>query len=469
MSVIVIGAGITGLAAAFELAERRVPFTVIEASRRAGGLILTEHVDGFTIEAGPDSLLAQKPEGIRLCEALGLGPRLISTTPPRRAYVLDGGQLHALPSPSVLGIPTTWRGLAHYDLLSWPARLRMAMEPLVAARRGDDDESVASFFRRRFGPATVPRIAAPLLGGIHAGDIERLSIRSLFPRLVEAEARHGSVIRAFRRTRPRAAGEGAFRSLSPGMGELVSALERRLPPGSVRYGVPASALRRDADGWAVDCGRGTIRGRAVVLATPAHASARLLAPIDAAAAAICAAVPYVSTVSIALAWRRADVPHDLAGSGFVVAHTPEAPRINACTWVSSKWEGRAPAGHALLRVFAGGARDPGAASLDDAALIALARREIGATLGVTAPPLLARVHRWIHAGAQHAVGHLARMAALETRLAALAGLFVAGSGFRAIGIPDCVADGRSAAAAAARLAARVPLENGARTMENRRS
>jgi len=454
VSVIVIGAGITGLAAAFELAGRNVPFTVIEASRRAGGLILTEHVDGFTIEAGPDSLLAQKPEGIRLCEELGLGPRLIGTTPPRRAYVLDHGQLHALPSPSILGIPTSLGGIARYDLLSWPARLRLALEPLADGGPAAEDESVASFFRRRFGPETVARIAAPLLGGIHAGDVEDLSIRSLFPRLVEAEARHGSVLRAFRRTRPRAGAEGAFRSLSPGMGELVAAIERRLPEGSVRFGLPAAGLRREDGGWAVDCGGGTIRGRAVLLAIPAHAAAALLARLDREAADLCAGVPYVSTVSIALAWRRGDVPHDLAGSGFVVARTAPWPRIAACTWVSSKWAGRAPAGHALLRVFAGGARDPGAASLADEELVGIARKEIGAALGVTAPPLLARVHRWLNAGAQHVVGHLSRMQALEARLEALPGLFVAGSGFRAIGIPDCVADGRAAAAAAARHAGR---------------
>jgi len=449
MSVIIIGAGITGLSAAFELTERGIPFTVLEASNRTGGLILTEHIDGFTIEAGPDSLLAQKREGIRLAEQLGLGPRLISTTPPRTAYVLHDQRLHALPSPSILGIPTTWAGIVGYDLLPWPARLRLALEPLVRRGRGLPDESVAAFFRRRFGAATVPLIAGPLLGGIHAGDIETLSIRSLFPRLVEAEARHGSVVRAFRKRRPSTGSDGLFRSLSSGMGELVAAIERRLPPGSIHCNRPATAVRTHPHGWTVESGQEVTHARAVVLALPAHAAASLLAPVDGEAANLCGAVPYVSTASVALAWRRADVQHDLAGNGFVVARSAGAPRITACTWVSSKWDGRARANHVLLRAFIGGARDPDAAWLADDELVDIARREISVVLGIAAVPVLARVHRWQQAGAQHVVGHMARMQRLEDRLASLPGLFVAGSGFRAIGIPDCVADGRAAATAAA--------------------
>ena len=224
--IIVIGAGITGLAAAYELSSRGVPFQLLEASPRAGGLIHTEHVDGFTVEAGPDSILAQKPAAIELCEALGLGPRLISTTPPRTAFVLKKGRLHPLPSPSILGIPTTWRGIAKYDLLSPVARARLAIETVIPRRPRQgtgsrDDESVGAFFRRRFGAAAVDLIAEPLLGGIHAGDIESLSIASLFPRLVEAETRRRSVIRAFGHTQRASASDGLFRSLGSGMGELV--------------------------------------------------------------------------------------------------------------------------------------------------------------------------------------------------------------------------------------------------------
>ena len=449
MDVIVIGAGIAGLAAAYELAERGVRFAVLEASGRAGGLILTEHLNGFTIEAGAESMLAQKPAAVQLCEELGLGPRVITTTSPRTVYVLKRGRLYALPAQSVLGIPTTWRGLARYDLLSWPARVRLGLEAVTPARQaGPSDESVASFFRRRFGRASVDLIAEPLLGGIHAGRVEALSMRSVFPRFVEAEARHGSVLRALRRTHALGGG-GMFRSLSSGMSELVHALERRLPADSLRLDTPVSSLSRADGGWMVSSASGTWFASAVILAVPASVAASLVASIDPALSVLCGEVPYVSTASVALAYRRASIAHPLAGSGFVVARGHNDLRITACTWVSSKWDGRAPADTALLRVFLGGAEDPEACTMSDRALAELAASDVSGVLGITGAPLLSHVHRWVDAGAQHNVGHIARMAQMDARLEQLPGLMLAGSGFRAIGIPDCIVDGRAAAALAA--------------------
>ncbi len=446
--IVVIGAGITGLAAAYELAARGVPFVLLEASARAGGLILTERAEGFTIEAGPDSFLAQKPGATELCDALGLGPRLLRTTPPRTAYVVKRGRLHALPSPSVLGIPTSWPGLASYDLLPVAARCRVALEPLVPRRRGDvEDESVGAFFRRRFGTATVGLIAEPLLGGIHAGSIDELSIGSLFPRFVEAEAR-GSVLRAFRRAKAPGAADGLFRSLMGGMSELVAAIERQLPAGSIRYGSPVTAIEPDGSRWRVSTPSDEWRADAVVSAIPARVAAPLVATIDATAGALCAGVPYVSSVSVALAWRREAVRHPLLGSGFVVARRHNDLRITACTWASSKWSGRAPEGRVLLRAFVGGAHDRDAVELADDQLVHLAMADLARVLEIDGDPILTRVHRWRDAGAQHNVGQIARVAEIESRLARHPGLFVAGSGFRSIGIPDCIADGRAAAARA---------------------
>jgi oxygen-dependent protoporphyrinogen oxidase len=452
----VVGAGISGLSAAFELVRRGLRPIVLEASARAGGLISTDRTAGFTIEAGADSMLAQKPAALRLCEELGLSSELQGVRPPGGAFVLRGHRLYPLPRPSRLGLPLTWKGLARYELLSPSARLRLAFEPFVPADTEGTDESVASFFARRFGKATVDLIAQPLLGGIHAGAIDRLSMRALFPRLLEAERRHGSVLRGLRhdaglsddRSGPGPAVRG-FVALRSGMSGLVDALVRQLPDGSVRCQHRVERIEvRDA-GWYVSTIEHAFRADAVVFAGPAWSAATLLAPLDDQIGRRCSEVPYVSTASIALAWPKAAVAHPLAGTGFVVARRHSDVRITACTWVSSKWSARAPDDSVLLRAFIGGAHDPSAADLEDEELVAVGRRDLGAVLGITAEPALARVYRWRNAGPQFTVGHLDRMRVVDDRLTGHPGLFVAGSGFHAVGIPDCIADGRAAGERAA--------------------
>ena len=444
--IAIVGGGIAGLSAAYELAVRGVPFRLFEASSRLGGLIRTEHAEGFVVEGGPDSILVQKPAALELCLALGLERHLIASSAPRTAFVLKRGRLYPLPSPSVLGIPTTWRGLSRYDLLSPLARARLGLERWIPKRVEPGDEGVASFFRRRFGGATVDLIAGPLLGGIHAGDIESLSMSSLFPRFVDAEQRHGSVLRAFRGAGSSPA-DGLFRSLAGGMGDLVLAIEHRLPAESIHRDAAVDAIEHEGGHWRVRAAGVAWTARAIVLACPAPAAASLLQPLDEPAAQRCREVPYVSTASVALAWPRDAVRHPLRGSGFVVARRENALRMTACTWVSSKWSGRAPAGTVLLRVFVGGSHDTGAVDLADGALVDMAAGELSPILGITGRPVFARVYRWRDAGAQHNVGQAARVEEIERRLARYSGLVVAGSGFRSIGIPDCVADGRAAAAA----------------------
>ena len=427
-SVTILGAGVTGLTAAYELHKRGVTPHVLEAGPRPGGLIKTERAEGFTIEAGPDSVLATKPAALDLARELGLDDQILRVRTPG-AFVLRGRRLYRLPSPSLLGLPLTWRALLSYDLLPWRARLRLArgfLRPVpVSDRDSDSDISVAAFFRIRFGAETVDLIAQPLLGGIHAGDIEQLSMASLFPRLLDQSG--PLPFFAKKKDSPHVP-TSPFRSLRGGMSTLVEALEAALPPGTVRYNTPAT----------------TIADTPVIIAAPAYVAAALLEPIDANAAALCARVPYVSTASIALAWHRRDVPHPLDGTGFVVARTHTEVRITACTWVSSKWTDRAPDEMALLRTFIGGAHDPHVVDLSDDELVEIARRDLGAVLGISAAPHLARVYRWRRAGAQHTVGHLERVAEIERRLAPR-GIFVAGSGFRSVGIPDCVADARRVA------------------------
>lgn len=436
LEVAIAGAGIAGLAAAYELAKRGRRVRVFEASPRAGGLIRTEHAGGFTIEAGPDSVLAAKPAAVALIEELGLGQNLQRVREDAGAFVLKHGRLHRLPRPSLLGIPLTPDALAGYDLLSPEGRARLALEPTIPPRLDDADESVGSFFRRRFGDEAVDLIAQPLLGGIHAGDIETLSMRSLFPRLLAIEREHGAITATDAAPTP-LSGHGAFASLRGGMGTLVDALVAALPPDTIQYNRSLDSLA-DVD------------AACTILALPAYAVARLTEPLDRHAAALAAEVPYVSTASVALAWPRADVMHPLDGTGFVVSRRYSDVRITACTWVSSKWPERAPADAVLLRAFVGGAHDPDVLNLADAALVDVVRDDLRRILGIASVPSLARVYRWPRAGAQHVVGHLDRVAEIEHRLAPHR-VFVTGSGFRAVGIPDCVADGRRAAALADQL------------------
>ena len=443
--VIIVGAGISGLATAYELSRRGVSFVILERGPRAGGVVLNEHVDGFTIDAGPDAVLTQKPEAIALCRELGLGDRLTPTRPPRVAYIQREGRLHPLPAASVLGIPTAIRPFLATRLFSWPGKLRMAGELFVPARRDGADESIAHFVGRRFGDEAVTYLAEPLLAGIHAGDVDRLSIRALFPRLVQAEEQHGSLLRAFHRVRrPQGAHESAFVSLPGGLSELVQALVHSLPVGALRAASPVTRVATVGTAFQVRTAREACDARSVVLSTPAFVTSALIQSVDPALAQLCAEIPYASAATVALGFEQTAIGHPLNGSGFVVPRV-ERSGILAASWLSSKWPHRAPEGRVLLRTFIGGARDPDALRHSDEELVDRSLRALTPLLAIRGGPLLTRVYRFERANAQHEVGHLARLDAIESRLALHPGLFVTGSGFRGTGIPDCVADGRATA------------------------
>ena len=390
MRALIVGGGIAGLATAYELHRRGVSFLLLESASRAGGVILSEEIDGFTIDAGPDSLLVQKPDGIKLCQELGLGDRLVPTKPPRFAFILRDRTLHPLPASSVLGIPTRVGPFVSTRLFSWPGKMRMAAEVLVPRRLDDDDEAIGAFMTRRFGAEATTYLAEPLLAGIHAGDVNALSLRALFPRFAETERRSGSLLRAFRkqqqlrdesrRSQPttsevapaheggvsRIVNEaGAFRSLPGGLSELTRALVAALPPQSIRLQARVERIRRLADSTApfrIDLSNGeSLEATAVVLAAPSYVTARLLRDVDGELADRCAEIEYASTATIAAAFTREQIKHPLNGSGFVAPRVENAG-ILAASWLSSKWPHRAPEGRVLLRTFVGGARDPEALS-----------------------------------------------------------------------------------------------------------
>jgi len=449
VDIAIVGAGSAGLAAAYELQRQGVSFLLLEATQRLGGLIRTELTDGCVLDAGPDSLLVQKPAGVELCEELGLRKQLISTLEPRTAYVLHD-RLIPIPEASILGIPTAISPWLTSPLLSPLGKLRMVSELFVP--RGDaTQESVGAFFKRRFGPETVERIADPLLAGIYAGDVDLLSVRSLFPKLVKAELAHRSVIRSLRAART---GEGhptggAFRSLADGMEQLVTTLVERLPEFAIRRDTPVVDLRGPSPYLLQAPEARTVSARAVILASPAHATARFVTNLDTRLSELCAAIPYRSTATVLLGYQASAVRRPMSGSGFVVSRSRRDVPLIAGSWVTSKWPGRAPTGYVLLRGFLGGTHDVDALSRSDDELIEQAHATFAKLLQIEHRPDLTRVYRWQQANPQHNVGHTERISAIEKRLTEFPGLFVTGAGYRGVGIPDCVADGRATARAAA--------------------
>jgi oxygen-dependent protoporphyrinogen oxidase len=460
--VAVIGGGIAGLAAAHRLVETgrdggaACEVVLLEARAQLGGTIATEHAGGFTIEAGPDSILTEKPWAVDLCRRIGFAERLVGTRDgERRTFIVHGGRLVPLPDGFLLLAPTDLRALATSSLFSWRGKLRMALDLVLPRRVGTDDESLADFVRRRLGREALERVAQPLIGGIYTADPERLSLAATMPRFLELERRHRSLIlglRAGSRAAARAtagARYALFVAPDDGMGALVDALAQRLPAGVVRLRAPVDGLARDGAGWRLRAGGEALAADALVLATPAHTAATLLAPLDAPLAQLLAGIDYASSATVTLGYRAADLPPEaLRGFGFVVPAAEGRPLL-ACTYASRKFPHRAPAGHELLRGFVGGALRPDLPALDDVTLIRTVRGELRALLGIDATPELTRVHRYPRAMPQYAVGHLVQVAAIDVRVAAFPGLALAGGAYRGVGLPDCVRSGEAAADAIA--------------------
>jgi oxygen-dependent protoporphyrinogen oxidase len=371
----------------------------------------------------------------------------------RRVFVVFRGRLHPLPDGFQLLAPTRFGPLLASSLFSWPGKLRMACD-LLLPRGGHPDESLGAFVRRRLGREALERVAQPLVAGIYTADPDELSLGATMPRFLEMERRERSVILALWRAARRAPAQHAgtsgarwslFVTFAEGMEELIRLLATRLPPGAVRLKERVSAVERDGAGWRVTtAGGAAVTGDALILAPEAHQVARLLRYVDPGLAHLLEGIPYASSATVTLAYRRADVRHPLDGFGFVVPQVEHRPVI-AGTFSSVKYPGRAPEGHALLRVFIGGALNESVLEAEDAALVGIARAELGELLGATAAPLFTRVARYPRAMPQYHVGHAVRAEAIELAVARHPGLRLAGGAYRGVGIADCVRSGEEAA------------------------
>lgn len=459
--VVVIGGGIAGLSAAYHLLEKAteegipIKTTVLEAEPRWGGKILTERLDGFVIEGGPDTFLATKPWGVALCRKLGLQARLHGTNPKQKnTYVMRRGKLTPLPEGLMMMVPSRFGPMIRSGLLTWPQKVRMGLDFLIPPHSMNGDESLGQFVSRRLGRAVYERLIEPLMSGIYAGDGDQLSLKSTFPILRDMELKHGGLIKgalAMRMQRAKHAGpSGGSRSMfltpTTGLAEMVEALVAYLEAGGadLRNSSPVHSITRTPNGFQVALGDGSLfEADGVILAAPAFAAGELLAGLDPQLAGELIAIDYISTSTISMGYRLEDVPRPLDGYGYVIPRR-EGRKALACTWTSTKFPHRAPEGYALVRVFAGRAGQE-EIPWDEAGLLQLAREEVRLTLGITAQPLLQRVYRWEKAMPQYNLGYPERLERIESCLERWPGLALAGNGYRGIGVPDCIHSGEKAA------------------------
>jgi len=453
--IVVVGGGITGLAAANRVREidPSVKVTLLEASDRLGGTIQTNHRDGFVLERGPDSFISEKPEALALAKRLGLESQIIQTNEAyRRSFIVRDGRLRAVPEGFQLLAPSRMWPFITSDIFTLAGKARMAADLFLPRKNtnGVNDESLASFVRRRLGEEALARMAQPMVGGIYTADPETLSLRATLPRFLDMEQKHRSLILAMlRQGRVQKLGtSGAryslFLSFDRGMQVLVDALKRI--NADVVLNTRAQRLIYD-QGWTVITDKGEqLKADAVCLAVPAFIAASLVSDIDTRLADKLRAIKYASTATINFGYRRTAIKHPLNGFGFVVPIIEKRSLI-ACTFSSVKFAGRAPEDHVLLRAFAGGALQPEVFALDEATMATRVESDLRELLTIREDPRFIEVAKWERSMPQYEVGHLDRVDEIERLVKELPGLALAGNSYRGAGIPDCIRSGEAAAEA----------------------
>ena len=461
-SIVIIGGGITGLSAAYRLSKLKaqggaeIDITVVEKSGFLGGTIHTEYTNGFVIEGGPDCFFAEKPYAGMLVKELGISDRLIGTNNKNQGtYVLWHKKLHKLPEGVVLMIPTKFTPFATSSLFSFSGKLRMGMELFVPKRTDGVDESLAEFTLRRLGREALDRIAEPLVAGVHAGDPDTMSVRSSFPRFVDMEQKYGSLIRGMlnaRRAmqqRTPAGTRSMFMTTKAGLKDLIDTLRQQSSGVNFKTGVGAQSIQRISTGrdesYTVTLSNSEqLQADGIILAVPAYVSAGLVSSMGKDLPDLLLSIPYVSTATVSLAYKKDAFGHVLKGFGFVVPRK-ENRHIMAATWSSSKFSYRSPDDSVLLRFFVGGAANQDMVFKSDDEIAGLVRAELKDIMGVTAEPLFVRIYRWDRAMPQYTIGHGPRVKTIEQLTAGLGNIQLCGSAYHGIGISDCVNSGNTAA------------------------
>lgn len=448
MSTIIVGGGISGLAAAYYLAKAGRPFTLLEKSARLGGVIQTNRIEGCVLEGGPDSFLAAKPAAMELIRDCGLAADVIGSNDSKRVtYIWKGGRLIPMPDGLMMMVPTKILPMAVSPLMSWPTKIRMGLEFFRRPNGHDaDDISVADFIRKHYGEEAVNYLVEPLLAGVFGGDPEQLSAPSVLTRFVELASKHGSLTKGVLASKPPKPpqpkpGQPAptlFRTLKGGLGQLVDAMEQKVR-ANVRQGI-AEAVERNGCGWRVRAGGDWLEAENLILACPAYQAGSLIAQADPELAAQLGAIGYNSSVTLSLGYHRATFDGRHEGFGFLVPKC-EGGAMKACTFVHNKFDHRVPADKVVLRCFFSGDY----LNHSDEALLQAAREDLRKMMGIQAEPYFHHIARWHRSMAQYIVGHRDRLKLIAARLNANPGLHLAGNGYNGIGIPDCIQMGKDAA------------------------
>ena len=461
----IIGGGITGLAAAYSLKKtmqrenRTNSFLLLEQSSRLGGKIFTETIDGFVIEGGPDCFISEKPAALRICAELNLQEELLKTNDRyHRTYILWKGKLHPLPEGFMLLAPTNFTSFAVDSLISPLGKLRVALDLVLPAKRSDDEETLAQFVRRRMGEEVLEKIAEPLVAGVHASNPETMSLKNTFPRFIELENQHRSIILGMVKKRKQLdhmrkqggpqSNYSMFMTLKKGLAQIPGALQAQLDPTSIlleKSVVSINANTGTKGRYRITFSDDTVLyAQGVIVTIPAHAATNMLQDLDSDLSSELASIPYISTATVSLGYRAEEVTHPLDGFGFVVPRL-EKRKIMACTWTSRKFSHRAPDNTVLIRCFVGGAQNESLAFLEKPELVRTVREELRTILGIQADPLISRAYRWKNSMPQYVVGHGEKIERIEKVLARHPGLFLAGSAYQGIGISDCIVGGEKAA------------------------